>query len=86
MSGGSTGSIFCSKKGNKLLVTLDIDKRIQVGRGSKAVLADAGVLGGKLVILQINQAGAALEVGDTLVSGKEAGLNRRSSRKKRCRF
>jgi phospholipid/cholesterol/gamma-HCH transport system substrate-binding protein len=62
------------KEGNKLLVTLDIDKRIQVGRGSKAVLADAGVLGGKLVILQINQSGAALEVGDTLVSGKEAGL------------
>lgn len=62
------------KQSNQLLVTLDIDKRIEVGQGSKAVLADAGVLGGKVVILQINQSGKLLDVGDTLVSGKEAGL------------
>ncbi|GAB3914185.1 MlaD family protein [Larkinella knui] len=62
------------QQGNKLLVTLDIEKRIQVGRGSKAILADAGVLGGKLVILQIAQSGQMLEVGDTLISGKEQGL------------
>ncbi len=45
-----------------------------MGKGSKAILADAGVLGGKVIILQINQAGDELAKGDTLVSGKEAGL------------
>ncbi|MGM9507656.1 MlaD family protein [Larkinella sp. GY13] len=62
------------QQGNRLLVTLDIDKRILVGKGSKAILADAGVLGGKLIILQINQSEGELAKGDTLVSGKEAGL------------
>ncbi|GAB3321198.1 MlaD family protein [Larkinella ripae] len=61
-------------RNNQLLVTLDIDKRIGIGRGSKAILADAGVLGGKLIVLQINQSASQLEKGDTLLSGKEAGL------------
>lgn len=61
-------------RNNQLLVTLDIDKQIKVGRGTKAVLADAGVLGGKVVILQINQSGNQLESGDTLISAKEAGI------------
>ncbi|WP_128546595.1 MlaD family protein [Larkinella soli] len=61
-------------QGNRLMVTLDIDKKIVVGRGSKAILADAGVLGGKVIILQVNQTGQPLGKGDTLVSAKEAGI------------
>lgn len=62
------------QRNNQLLVTLDIDKKIQVGQGSRAILADAGVLGGKVVILQIKQSTKPLENGDTLISGKEAGI------------
>ncbi|RAK02236.1 phospholipid/cholesterol/gamma-HCH transport system substrate-binding protein [Larkinella arboricola] len=61
-------------RSNQLLVTLDIDKQIKIGQGSKAVLADAGVLGGKVIILQIKPSNTSLESGDTLVSGKEAGI------------
>ncbi|GAB3266347.1 MlaD family protein [Larkinella harenae] len=62
------------QRNNHLLVTLDIDKNIKVGQGSRAVLADAGVLGGKVVILQINPSAQTLNNGDTLISGKEAGI------------
>lgn len=78
LNGLSVGRVeridILQQRNNQLLVTLDIDKRIQVGRGTRAVLADAGVLGGKLVILQINQSGGLLENGDTLVADKEAGI------------
>ncbi|MGA0556411.1 MlaD family protein [Larkinella sp. VNQ87] len=78
LNGLSVGRVeridIMQERNNQLLVTLDIDKKIQVGRGSKAILGDAGVLGGKQIVLQINQTGTALENGDTLVSGKEEGL------------
>ena len=61
-------------QGNQLLVAVDIDKKIVIGRGTKALLADAGVLGGKVIILQVNQSGSQLESGDTLQTGKVAGI------------
>ncbi|MFD1143800.1 MlaD family protein [Larkinella insperata] len=61
-------------RNNQLLVTLDVDKQIRIGQGTKAILADAGVLGGKVIILQINPSTTQMESGDTLVSGKEAGI------------
>ncbi|MRS63505.1 MlaD family protein [Larkinella terrae] len=78
LNGLSVGRVdridILQQQGNQLLVTLDVDKRIEVGQGSKAILADAGVLGGKVIILQINQSGKPLGVGDTLLSGKEGGI------------
>ncbi|GAB3732734.1 MlaD family protein [Spirosoma lituiforme] len=60
---------------NKLLVTVELKKDIVVTQGSRAVLADDGLLGGKLIRLGINYGKPALEDGGTLVAAKESGLS-----------
>ncbi|GAB3548047.1 MlaD family protein [Spirosoma fluminis] len=60
---------------NKLLVTLDLDKKIIVTRGSRAVLADDGLLGGKVILLTIKPGAPQLEDGGMLVAAKESGLS-----------
>ncbi|GAB3505718.1 MlaD family protein [Spirosoma knui] len=62
-------------QGNKLLVTLDLDKKIIVTRGSRAVLADDGLLGGKVILLTIKPGAPQLEDGGMLVAAKESGLS-----------
>lgn len=78
LNGLSVGRVeridIIQEKNNQLLVTVDVDKKIRVGRGSKAVLADGGLLGGKVIILQIQQRGPELTKGDTLIGLKEAGI------------
>lgn len=59
---------------NKLLVTVAIDKDIKIGKGTRAVLADGGILGGKVIELQILQTNSLLETDGMLVAAKEAGL------------
>ncbi|GAB2520130.1 MlaD family protein [Spirosoma aerophilum] len=63
------------KQQNKLLVTLEIKKNILVTQGSRAVLADDGLLGGKLIRLGINYGKPELEEGGALVAVKESGLS-----------
>ncbi len=62
-------------QGNKLLVTLELNKEIRVTQGSRAVLADDGLLGGKLIRLVINPGRPELERGGTLVAARESGLS-----------
>lgn len=62
-------------QGNALLVTIEIKSGIRVTRGSRAVLADDGLLGGKLIRLSINPGAPELENGGQLVSAKESGLS-----------
>jgi len=62
------------QKDNRLLVTLDIRKDLIIRQGTKAVLADGGLLGGKLIRLEVNPVGSQLADGDTLLSGREAGI------------
>ncbi|TAE33929.1 MAG: MCE family protein [Cytophagales bacterium] len=59
---------------NKLLVTVAIDKDIKVGKGTRAVLADGGILGGKVIELEIPQITTLLAPDGMLVAAKEAGL------------
>ena len=60
---------------NKLLVTLDINKDIRVTQGSRAFLADDGLLGGKMIQLNVDPAKPLLEDGGMLISAKETGLS-----------
>lgn len=60
---------------NKLLVTLELNKTIRVTQGSKAVLDDDGLLGGKLIRLNIDSKAPELEDGGMLVAAKESGLS-----------
>ena len=62
-------------QGNKLLVTIEVKNGIRVTRGSRAVLADDGLLGGKLIRLGIKPGAPELEDGGQLVSAKETGLS-----------
>lgn len=69
------GITLLPQKKNALLVTLDIQKGIGIPVGSTAVLADGGLLGGKVIHLSMGQPGKNLESGDTLRSGKESGIS-----------
>ncbi len=59
---------------DKLLVTLEVDKEITVGQGSSVSLTDAGLLGGKLLKLNIKNINQPLASGSRLPSNVEAGL------------
>ena len=62
-------------QGNKLLVTLELKNNIIVTQGSRAVLADDGLLGGKLIRLGINPGRPQLDNDGMLVAAKETGLS-----------
>jgi phospholipid/cholesterol/gamma-HCH transport system substrate-binding protein len=55
-------------RGNQMLVTLEIDKTLQLGKNSQAVLTDNGLLGGKMIELKLSAEGGLLQEGDTLAS------------------
>ena len=55
-------------QGNKLLVTLELRKEIRVTQGTRAILADDGLLGGKMIHLAIKHGTPVLENGGTLVA------------------
>lgn len=61
-------------QGNRLLVTLDIQKKIKLTEGTTAILADGGILGGKVIRLDVSKNGRELEGGDTLRGTQEAGI------------
>lgn len=56
-------------RGNHLLVTIDVQKGIVVPQGTGAVLADGGLLGGKVIHLAMGT-GAPMKDGDTLIAKK----------------
>ncbi len=60
---------------NKLLVIVELKEGIVVTKGSRAVLADDGLLGGKVIRLGINYGTPQLEEGGMLVAAKESGLS-----------
>ncbi|MGV3602352.1 MAG: MlaD family protein [Dyadobacter fermentans] len=61
-------------RGNQLLVTIDVQKGIVVPQGTGAVLADGGLLGGKVIHLAMGT-GAPMKDGDTLIARKESGIS-----------
>lgn len=61
-------------KGNQLLVTLSINKEINLTDSTVAILADGGLLGGKVINLKIGK-GKPIGNGATLISAKEVGLS-----------
>jgi phospholipid/cholesterol/gamma-HCH transport system substrate-binding protein len=61
-------------QGNQLLVTLSINKGISLTDSTVAILADGGLLGGKVINLKIGK-GKVLASGGKLISTKEVGLS-----------
>ncbi len=63
------------EKQNHLLVTLDIQKGIALNGGTAALLADGGLLGGKVIHLSVGKLPNILTEQDTLIGNKEAGIS-----------
>jgi phospholipid/cholesterol/gamma-HCH transport system substrate-binding protein len=75
MSVGRVAAItILQDRGNKLLVTLDIQDDIILGKGSVAQLADNGLLGGKKIDLLVAFTEQKLNEGDTLIAKRESGM------------
>ena len=58
----------------RIVVALDIDQGVFVGKSSSATLANDGLLGGKAIVLDIGESVDRLEVGDTLKSEIDGGI------------
>lgn len=62
------------KEKNKLKVTLDVRSDLVLGEGAKAILGDAGLLGGKIITLETGNASKPLKGGETIPSDQQKGL------------
>ncbi len=60
---------------NHLLVSLDIQKGIVLPKGTAALLADGGLLGGKVIHLSMGTSSVNLQDNDTLLGKKESGIS-----------
>ena len=60
---------------NRLLVSLDIQKGIVLPKGTAALLADGGLLGGKVIHLSMGTSSVNLQDNDTLLGKKESGIS-----------
>jgi phospholipid/cholesterol/gamma-HCH transport system substrate-binding protein len=71
--GRVNNTVLLQDRGNAVLVELDINNKIQLRKGVKAVLASE-LLGGNTILLQMPLTGNAIEEGDTIVGAKEEGI------------
>lgn len=62
------------QKNNLLRVSLDIRKNIGLPEGTKAILVDGGLLGGKAIRLDMGNSDKMLPDESELISGKELGI------------
>ncbi|HAK80570.1 MAG TPA: MCE family protein, partial [Runella sp.] len=60
-------------RGNKVLVTLEIQKNLLLTQGSKVMLTSE-LLGGSALMLQVATGGKQLQQGDTLMADSEKGI------------
>lgn len=63
------------EQGNKLKVTFDVNKNVQITEGSRALLADGGLLGGKVIRLQLKPGTSLLPEGSLLQASNEQGIS-----------
>jgi phospholipid/cholesterol/gamma-HCH transport system substrate-binding protein len=79
LNGLSVGRVneikILQERGNQLLVELDIEKELKLGKSSKAVLINSDLLGSKAVLLEVGEVVRPLEDGDTLISAVDEGLS-----------
>ncbi len=61
-------------RNNQVLVTLDVNRDIQVGDSTVALLASSGLLGNKMVVLTLKHNAKLFESGDTIAGYKEKAM------------
>ncbi len=62
------------KLGNKVLVTLDVDRTIRLNDSTRAILTKTDLLGEKAIVLDLRQGNRVLKNKDTLIGFKEQGI------------
>lgn len=62
------------REGNPILVQLTINSDLEIGKGTKAMLSDDGLVGGKVIRLDIDVTGPKAAEGDTLIGLVDKGL------------
>lgn len=66
---GRVASIqIMQQQGNRMLVEMEVEESLQVGRSTMAILTDNGLLGGKMIELKLSTDGGLLNEGDTIKS------------------
>ena len=60
---------------NKILVSMDIDKGLIIGKSSKATLSSNDFLGSKAIVLSIGDISSPISEGDTIMSEIAGGLS-----------
>ncbi|MCS6968529.1 MAG: MlaD family protein [Cytophagales bacterium] len=76
MSVGRVSDIrILQERNNQLLVTIDVQNHIQLGKGTIAQLSDNGLLGGKKIDLIVANTAEKHQEGDTLIARREGGIS-----------
>lgn len=57
-----------------IVVSMDIDEGLKIGKDASATLANDGLFGGKAIILHIGESGELAQPGDTLGSDMDEGM------------
>lgn len=71
---GRVSGFELDQNASKIIVSLDIDENVFVGRSDTAKLANDGLLGGKAIVLKHGPLAEAIQAGDTLYSQIDGGL------------
>ena len=61
-------------KNTKIIVTIDVDDQIKINNHSTATLVSSDFLGGKMIVLQINEGSQNIESGGTIQGAAERSL------------
>lgn len=79
VNGYSVGRVseikILQERENKILVSMDIDKDLIIGRSSKATLSSNDFLGSKAIVLSIGDINSPISEGDTIMSEIAGGLS-----------
>ncbi len=72
--GQVSGKTLLQNQGNRVLLTLDVEKDITLNDSTVAVVASTGLLGGKEIKLVIGKGTRAITEGDTLIPSIETDM------------
>ena len=79
VNGYSVGRVseirILQERDNKILVSMDIDKDLIIGKSSKATLSSNDFLGSKAIVLSIGDINSPISEGDTIMSEIAGGLS-----------
>jgi len=65
--------VLVQGKTNELLLSVDVNKEIQIGDSAKLILSSSDLLGGKMLVLDVGKAGTQTKT-DTLLPAREEGI------------